>query len=67
MRSILKREVKNYMKNPLLWLGIAIGVFMVFQNVSPYLNIHYPREGETIMNDYPQNYRDGQYEVTPHL
>ena len=59
MRSILKREVKNYMKNPLLWLGIVIGVFMIFQNVSPYLNIHYLREGETIVNDYPQNYRDG--------
>lgn len=59
MRSILKREVKNYMKNPLLWLGIVIGVFMVFQNVSPYLNIHYLRGGETIVNDYPQNYRDG--------
>ena len=59
MRSILKREVKNYMKNPLLWLGIVIGVFMVFQNVSPYLNIHYLREGETIVNDYPQSYRDG--------
>lgn len=59
MRSILKREVKNYMKNPLLWLGIVIGVFTVFQNVSPYLNIHYLREGETIVNDYPQNYRDG--------
>lgn len=59
MWSILKREIKNYMKNPLLWLGIAIGVFMVFQNVSPYLNIHYLREGETIVNDYPQNYRDG--------
>ena len=59
MRSILKRELKNYVKNPLLWLGIVIGVFMVFQNVSPYLNIHYLREGETIVNDYPQNYRDG--------
>lgn len=59
MWSILKREVKNYMKNPLLWLGIAIGVLMVFQNVSPYLNIHYLREGETIVNDYPQNDRDG--------
>ena len=47
------------MKNPLLWLGIIIGVFMVFQNVSPYLNIHYLRAGETIVNDYPQNYRDG--------
>ena len=59
MRSILKREVKNYMKNPLLWLGIAMGVIMVFQDVSPYLNIHYLREGETIVNDYPQNDREG--------
>ncbi len=59
MRSILKREVKNYLKNPLFWLGIAIGVIMVFQNVSPYLNIHFLKEGETIVNDYPQNYRDG--------
>ncbi len=59
MWSILKREVKNYMKNPLLLCGIAIGVLMIFQNVSPYLNIHYLREGETIVNDYPQNYRDG--------
>lgn len=59
MRSILKREVKNYMKNPLLWLGIAIGVIMIFQDVSPYLNIHYLREGEAIVNDYPQNNREG--------
>ncbi|MEY8519283.1 ABC transporter permease subunit [Lachnospiraceae bacterium 29-84] len=59
MWPILKREVKNYMKNPLFWLGVAIGVLMVFQNVSPYLDIHYLREGETIVNDYPQNYRDG--------
>ncbi len=59
MWSILKREVKNYLKNPLFWLGIAIGVFMVFQNVSPYLNIHYLREGETIVNDYPETFRDG--------
>lgn len=59
MQSILKREVKNYMKNPLLWLGIAIGVLMVFQNVGPYLGIHYLEEGETIVNDYPETCRDG--------
>ncbi len=58
MWSILKREVKNYMKNPLFWLGIAIGVFMIFQNVSPYLKIHYLREGETIVNDEPETYAD---------
>ena len=58
MRSILKREVKNYMKNPLLWLGIVIGVFMVFQNVSPYLKIHYFEEGETIVDEEPETYGD---------
>ena len=59
MWSILKREVKNYWKNPLLWLGIAVGVLVVLQNVSPYLHIHYLAEGETIVNDYPETYRNG--------
>ncbi len=30
MWPILKREVINYVKRPLLWLGIAIGALMVF-------------------------------------
>ncbi len=60
MWSILKREVKNYMKNPLFWIGIAAGVWMIFQNVGPYLNIHYFREGETIVNDDPEMCRDGE-------
>ena len=59
MWLILKREVKNYMKKPLLWCGIAVCVFMIFQNVSLYLNIHYLAEGETIVNDYPDMYRNG--------
>ena len=59
MWSIMKREVRNYLKNPLLWLGIAASVWMIFQNVSPYLDIHYLSEGETIVNDYPKNCRDG--------
>ena len=59
MWSILKREVRNYIKNPLFWIGIAIVVFMVFQNVWPYMNIHYLAEGEEIVNDYPETFRDG--------
>ncbi|EOS75804.1 hypothetical protein C817_04327 [Dorea sp. 5-2] len=53
MWSILKREVRNYMKNPLFWIGIAVGVWMIFQDTGPYLDIHYLKEGETIVNDYP--------------
>lgn len=56
MLSILKRELKNYLKNPLFWLGIAIVVFGVFQNVSPCLGIHYLEEGEEIVNDFPDSF-----------
>ena len=59
MYLILKREVKNYIKRPLFWIGIAVVVLMVFLNVRPYLDIHYLAEGETIVNDYPEIFRDG--------
>lgn len=59
MGFILKREVKNYVKSPLLWIGIAAVAFMVFQNVRPYLQIHYLAEGEEIVNEYPETFRDG--------
>ncbi len=59
MLPILKREVKNYIRNPLFWIGILIIAFMIFQNVSPYLDIHYLAEGETIVNEYPETFRDG--------
>lgn len=58
MWSILKREVKNYLKRPLFWIGIAVVVIMVFLNVGPYLNIHYLTEGEEIVNDYPEIFCD---------
>lgn len=59
MWPILKREVRNYMKNPLFWLGIAAGIWMIFQNVSPYLSIHYLAERESIVNDYPETVHEG--------
>ena len=59
MYLILKREVKNYIKRPLFWIGIAVVVLMVFLNVRPYLDIHYLAEGENIVNDYPEIFRDG--------
>ena len=47
------------MKKPLLWLGTAICVLVIYQNVSPYLDIHYLEEGEMIVNDYPEIYQNG--------
>ena len=50
MWSIVKREVRNYIRKPLYWIGILAVFFMVFQSVSPYLHTHYLAEGETIVN-----------------
>lgn len=59
MWSVLKREVRNYIQNPLFWMGIAVGALMIYQNVIPYLNIHYLGEGETIACEGPETFRDG--------
>ena len=54
MLAILKREVKNYLKRPLFWIGTAIVILGVFQALSPYLSIHYLKPDEKIVNDYPE-------------
>lgn len=41
MKAIAKRELKNYLKRPLFWLGVIIVIFGVYQNVKPYLMLHY--------------------------
>lgn len=59
MWSIIKREVRNYCKNPLYWIGIIIIFVMIFPCVSPYLHTHYLAKGETVENDYPETFRNG--------
>ena len=59
MLAILKREIKNYLKHPLFWIGVGIVVCGVYSNLSPYLGIHYLKPGETIVNDYPETVHDG--------
>ena len=59
MWRVLKREVRNYMKNPLFWIGIAVGVWIIFQDTGSYLDIHYLKEGENIVNDSPEMCLDG--------
>ena len=39
MKAIICREFKNYMKNPLYWLGIVILVFSIYSCLSEYLDI----------------------------
>lgn len=59
MIAILKREIKNYLKHPLFWIGIVIVVYGVFRAISPYLDTHYLKDGEKIVNEHPQMVRSG--------
>lgn len=60
MPAISKREIKNYLKSPLFWLGVGIVIWGVYSCVSPYLGIHYLSPGETIENDYPETIHEGE-------
>ena len=41
MKVIIKRELKNYFKNPIYYVGILLIFFEVFQIMQPYLKLHY--------------------------
>ena len=43
MMAIMKREIRNYLKRPLFWLGVVIVVLGVYVHLDPYLKIHYIR------------------------
>ena len=38
MSAIFKREVKNYLKRPLFWIGIVLVIYGVFDATSEYLD-----------------------------
>lgn len=59
MRAIIKREIKNYLKRPLFWLGIMIVIMGVYNATAPYLETHYLSPGEKIHNDYPETIHSG--------
>lgn len=46
MKAIIKREFKNYIKNPILWITLLLLGFGIYQNVEPYLQLQRPN-GET--------------------
>lgn len=48
MKAIIKRELKNYLKNPIFWAGLIVVVTGVYQMVSPYLKIHYFKSDQEI-------------------
>ena len=59
MRAIIRREILNYLKRPLFWLAVAVVVFGVFQELHPYLTIHYITSEEELQNGQPETVRKG--------
>lgn len=41
MKAVIKRDLRNFLKNPILWIGLMFAIAGIYQSVSPYLNIHY--------------------------
>lgn len=60
MIAIIRREIKNYFKRPLFWLGVLLVVYGVFSDTSPYLHTHYFAEGEKIVNGKPDTSNEGE-------
>lgn len=59
MTAIIKREIKNYLKRPLFWIGVAVVILGVFQNVRPYLETRYVSSAEELENDLPETVHKG--------
>lgn len=60
MKAIIKRELKNYLKNPILWVGLVIVVFGMFKQLSPYLQIHYFNSDKEIQDIHVESPQDGE-------
>lgn len=60
MKAIIRREILNYLKRPLFWIAIVVVIFGVFQQLSPYLNIHYITSEEELKNDDPETVLEGE-------
>lgn len=58
MKAIIKREFKNYLKNPILWIGIIFITFSIYQSVGPYLYIHYFNSDEELKLQTVDNLSD---------
>ncbi|MDO5336366.1 MAG: ABC transporter permease subunit [Eubacteriales bacterium] len=54
MKAIIRREILNYLKGPLFWIAAVFVVFGVYQQLAPYLNIHYIASEEELKYDGPE-------------
>lgn len=50
MKAIIKREMKNFFKNPIFWIGLVIMTAGIYQFLEPYLNLHYFKSDQEIQS-----------------
>lgn len=50
MKAIIKRELKNYLKNPIFWIGLLLVIAGTYQCLKPYLKIHYFKSDQEIQS-----------------
>lgn len=60
MIAVMKREIKNYLKRPLFWIGFFIVLAGVFHDLKPYMEIHYIRSEEEINRELPEYSANGE-------
>ncbi len=58
MKAIVKREIKNFLKNPIFWIGMLIVIIGVYQDVRPYLMIHFVSSAEELAQGDPKTVYD---------
>lgn len=58
MSVIMKREVKNFLKRPLFWIGVLLVALGVFREVRSYLGISYVSSDEDLSFDTPSTIDD---------
>ena len=59
MKAILRREILNYLKRPLFWIAIVVVTFGVFQQLNPYLNIHYITSEDELKSEDQETVHEG--------
>lgn len=59
MLAIIKREIKNYMKNPVFYIGIILVFVQVYQIMAPFLRLHYWQNDGEIQSVTVENIADG--------
>ncbi len=48
MKTIIKRSIRDYLRNPVFWIGLIIIAASMYQCLSPYFQIHYIKQNEEV-------------------